>query len=262
MEAFIREKAPSHVFYLAAHHHSSQDKLGAEPELWRQSAEVQILGLVHVLEALRRHVPNARLFYASSSHVFGNPSETPQTERTALAPDNVYGITKVAGHHACRLYRERDGLFTSVGILYNHESMHRDDKFLSKKIVNGALAISRGQLQELVLGDLSASVDWGYAPDYVDAMVRLLALPEPDDYIIATGQPHTVRDFVRIAFDELGLESEKYVRENPALVRRSDRRLVGDAGKLRRETGWKPSVSFEEMVRLLTRQAVEANKTL
>ena len=251
----VKTYEPSHVFYLAAHHHSSQDAFeGGQAELWSASFDVQVMGLVHFLEALRLHAPTARLFYASSSHVFGSAAPVPQTEETPLAPENVYAIAKVAGMQACRHYRAGSGPFASVGILYNHESILRQEKFLSKKIILGALAIREGRQQQLVLGDLAAEADWGYAPDYVDAMVRILELPQPGDFIIATGQLHTVREFVDIVFDELGLEAAKYVVEDPTLVRRRSGRLVGDSRRLRMATGWKPSLSFEEMARTLTRQ--------
>jgi GDPmannose 4,6-dehydratase len=257
--ALIKDRRPSHVFYLAAHHHSAQDKLETgQEELWKTSMEVNVLGLVHVLEAIRLHAPEVRLFYASSSHVFGSPADFPQTEATPLAPENVYGITKVAGHHACRYYRDNYGQFASVGILYNHESIHRSPKFLSKKIILGALAIKEGRQDKLLLGDLSAEVDWGYAPDYVDAMVRILEASPADDFIIASGQLHTVRDFVRIVFTELGLEEGKYVEENPALIRKQKNRLAGETRHLRTVTGWKLSVTFAEMVRELVRQTLAA----
>ena len=255
VEAFIRTHRPSHVFYLAAHHHSAQDSLDAGlVDLWKSSLQIQVLGLVHFLEALRLHEPEARLFYAASSHIFGTPSEFPQTEQTPLVPDTIYGITKVAGMQACRHYRDHHGLFASVGILYNHESLYRQDKFLSKKIIQAALAICAGRQQTLVLGDLSAEADWGYAPDYVDAMVRILDLPQPGDYIVATGQLHTVREFVEIVFAQVGLDVAKHVVENPSLIRQRKARLAGDSRHLEKATGWKPTLSFEEMVRTLTRQ--------
>jgi GDPmannose 4,6-dehydratase len=263
VSAFVEKERPSHVFYLAAHHHSSQDKLDSGQDLlWRQSLDVQVLGLVHFLGALHLHAPLARLFYASSSHIFGSPTEFPQRESTPFAPGNVYAITKIAGMNACRYHRERFGQFASVGILYNHESILRPAKFLTRKIVDGAVAIKRGVARKLVLGDLSAEVDWGYAPDYVEAMVRILEAGRPDDFVIATGQLHTVRDFVEIAFNELDLDWAKHVEEDFTLIRPQKSRLVGDSTHLRTVTGWKPTVSFEEMVRLITRQALAANKTL
>jgi GDPmannose 4,6-dehydratase len=256
---FVREvvesSPPSRVFYLAAHHHSSQDAdLSKDAGLWKSSLEVQVFGLVNVLDALRLHSPEARLFYAASSHVFGSSAESPQNENTPMIPNNVYGVTKLMGIEACRYYTRQHGLFASVGILYNHESVHRKEKFLSQKIIRGALDIKNGRSKRLVLGDLSAEVDWGYAPDYVDAIARILDLAEPGQYVIATGESHTVREFVSVAFENLDLDYKDWVVEDPSIIQKSKSRLIGDSSKLRRETGWAPSLSFPEMVRLLTLQ--------
>jgi GDPmannose 4,6-dehydratase len=256
IESMVRQYLPSHVFYLAAHHHSSQDHLYENVDhLWKTSVDVQVLGLSYFLEALRLHNPVAKLFYASSSHVFGSTAEFPQTENTRLAPENIYGITKVAGQHICKYYQDHYGQFAAVGILYNHESAHRQAKFLSQKIIRGARAILDGQMERLVLGDLSAEVDWGYAPDFVDAMVRIMDLPRSDTYIIATRQLHSVREFVQIAFDELGLDYTKYVVEDPSLVRPRMGRFSGDYSRIEKATGWKPTLSFAEMVRTLMRHS-------
>ena len=258
VEGVVKKFRPAEIYYLVAHHHSSQDPaLRNETVLWQKSLETQVMGLVHFLEALRRYMPKGRLFYAASSHVFGTPGESPQNEETSLKPNSVYGITKVAGLEACRRYREDHGLFTAVGFLYNHESVYRKAHFLSQKIIRGARAIQKGDAPELVLGDLSSRVDWGYAPDYVDAMTRMLRLPEPDDFIVATGENHSVRDFVRIAFQAQGLDYRDWVRENPAILQRQSAPLVGDAAKLRRATGWAPSVSFAAMVQRLTQETIE-----
>jgi GDPmannose 4,6-dehydratase len=253
MRQVVQASPPSHVFYLAAHHHSSQDaELAKDAGLWKSSLDVQVLGLVNVLEALRRFAREARLFYAASSHIFGTPAESPQNEKTLPVPNNVYGATKKMGIDVCHYYRRQHGIFASVGILYNHESVYRKEKFLSQKIIRGALEIKSGRAKSLVLGDLSARVDWGYAPDYVDAMVRILTLAEPGDFVIATGEAHTVRDFVSLVFEKLGLDYREWVAEDPSIIRKSNAVLIGNASKLRRETGWAPSLSFPEMVRLLT----------
>ena len=251
----IRSIQPSRVYYLAAHHHSSQDAaLSKNTDLWSPSFHVQVLGLVHLLDALRLHSSDVRLLYAASSHIFGAPEEEPQTELTPFHPVNIYGVTKVMGIEACRYHQRQYGLFASVGILYNHESVLRPENFLSQKIIRGALAIKAKCSTLLVLGDLSSEVDWGYAPDYVEAMVRILDLEQPGDYVIATGKRHTVREFVQLVFAQLDLDYREWVGEDPSIIRKSKNRLVGDSSKLRRETGWSPSVSFPEMVRLLVAQ--------
>jgi GDPmannose 4,6-dehydratase len=241
---------PDEVYYLAARHHSSEEHPDEASEL-RECTKVHLLGFVNVLDGLRRHAPGCRVFYASSSHTFGQPTRATQDESTPFSPRNPYAVTKVAGVHTCRLYRERYGMHVSVGILYNHESPLRGPRFVSQRIARGARQAASDPAFRLKLGSLSAVVDWGYAPDYVDAMVRIVADPRPDDYVIATGQPHTVRDFVEAAFGFMGLDWRAHVEESPAVAATPQGTLVGDSSKLRTRTGWAPTVSFEEMVRIL-----------
>lgn len=248
----VRQHNPGEIYYLAAHHHSSQDALGSDDAaLLRSSFDVNVTGLVNFLDAIRVHSPATKIFYAASSHIFGQCEAPLQNEQTPFVPTGVYGITKTAGVHCCRYYRQAHGLFASVGILYNHESQYRSPKFVSQKIIRGVQAIASGQSQRLVLGDLSARIDWGYAPDYVDAMRRILALPRPDDYVIASGESHSVQEFVATAFEAAGLTWREFVSEDPGQIARQYRGLVGDAAKLRAATGWMPSVSFHRMVRIL-----------
>ncbi len=243
---------PDEIYYLAAFHHSSQERAVTGPAaLLRRSFDVHVAGAVHFLEALRIHAPNARFFYAASSLVFGSASGERQTEQTPLNPMCTYGITKAAGIQVCRLYRREHGIFASCGILYNHESEHRQPKFLSQKVIRGALAISRGEQQQLVLGDLDARIDWGYAADYVEAMQRVLALEKPDDFIIATGESHSVQEFVEIVFQKLGLDWRRHVIENPEVLTRRPAHRIGDASKLHAVAGWQPSVTFQKMIELL-----------
>jgi GDPmannose 4,6-dehydratase len=209
-------------------------------------------GLVNVLEAMRLEAPKCRLFYAASSHCFGSQPAAPvQDESTPLNPDNVYGVSKTAGVHACRLYRNDHGVFASAGILFNHESPYRRAEFVTSKIVRAAIDISRGKRDLLVLGDLSARTDWGWAPDYVDAMTRILALDQPDDFVIATGEPHTVGEFAQLAFAAVGLDWREHVEENPGIITKRKLGLVGNPAKLNAATGWSPTVTFEEMIRKL-----------
>lgn len=247
--AFFQRFAPDEVYYLAAYHHSSESaELLAPATIWKRSFDVQVNGLLNVLEAIRAAAPKSRLFYAASSLIFGEPDGSPQTEADPPAPLCVYGITKTAGMQVCRFYRRHYHAFASVGILYNHESHLRPETFLSRKIVSTAVRIKQGRANELVLGDLSAQSDWGYAPDYVDAMHRMLALPEPDDFIVATGALHRVQDWVEVTFGALGLNWRDYCREDPSLITRKRKPLVGDSGKLRRLTDWCPDTSFEDMI--------------
>jgi GDPmannose 4,6-dehydratase len=245
----IRDVQPDEVYYLAAFHQSSEARELLSPEsLWVRSFDVHLHGLLNFLEALRRHAREAHLFYAASSLVFGDPVESPQTERTPLNPVCVYGISKTAGVHACRLFRSEHGLRASVGFLYNHESHLRPGRFLSARITDAAIRIRHGQQRELVLGDLSAQTDWGYAPDYVDAMHRIAQLPAGGDFVVATGVLRRVCDFAEAAFSAVGLNWRDYVREERSLITRRKQPLVGDPSKLGELTGWTPVTPFEEMI--------------
>ncbi|MFI5413566.1 MAG: GDP-mannose 4,6-dehydratase [Candidatus Lutacidiplasmatales archaeon] len=254
MNALVERFAPDELYYLAARHHSSEERPDDASEL-RESTRVNFLALVNVLDAVRARAPSCRVFYAGSSHMFGSPASPRQDESTPFSPENPYAITKVAGAHACALYRARHGIHVSVGILYNHESPLRGARFVSQRIARGARQAERDPSFKLALGSLSATVDWGYAPDFVDAMVRIVAQPDPADYVVATGEPHTVGEFVEVAFRALGLDWREHVEEDRGRVRSPANALVGDASKLRARTGWRPTVSFEEMVGILVTAA-------
>lgn len=250
--ALVREVAPEALFHLAAYHHSSEDAarpLG--PELLESEA-LHVTAWVHLLEAVAAHAPNCRSFYAASSHVFGAPRTPLIDESHPFSPTSAYAITKAAGVEVGRLYRAR-GLHVSAGFLFNHESPRRPTRFVSQKIVRAAVAAAhakgRGEAFLLELGSLSAVVDWGYAPDYTNAMLRIVTCDEPADYVIATGTPHTPADLCREAFHAVGLDWTEFVRERPGAVTRQLPALLGDASALRKATGWAPTVSFETMVR-------------
>lgn len=247
--ALIRRLKPDQVYYLAALHRSSEGAAEDGLREFNRSWDTHVTGLVNVLEAVRLGSPRTRVFYAASSLLFGGRGGR-ANERTPLAPRELYARTKAAGVLACRLYR-RLGVFACAGILFNHESPLRKPSFLSQKLVRGAVAIRRGEASEVVVGDLSAAVDWGWAPDTVEAMRRILALPDPDDFIVATGRCRSVADFARAVFSSLGLDWRRHVRAARGVLARRRPPLAGDASKLRRATGWKPSVSFERMTRLL-----------
>jgi len=246
---------PDEVYYLAAVHHAAEENRGGDLDLFGKSFDVNVRGMLNFLEAIRKRSPGTRLFYAASSHIFGRARTSPQDEQTPVEPACIYGITKATGLQCCRFYRQRHGVFAAVGILYNHESPYRRPEFVSQKIVRGALAIRDGRQSKLVLGDLDAQVDWGYAPDYVDAMTRILGHAAPEDFIVATGQLHSVREFAAAAFGRLGLDWAKYVEVDSSLVGKQKRALVGNADKLRSLTGWRPSVTFDQMVGLLIQAA-------
>jgi len=239
---------PDEIYYLAAFHHSSEDVPLGNAKLYRHSHEIHVEGLLNFLEGAKRHAPASRLFYAASSHVFGHALESPQDEMTPINPNSPYGITKANGYFLVRNYRELHGLFACSGILYNHESTLRAQCFVTQKIITTAIKIKYGLCSELILGDLAAIVDWGYAPDYVEAMHSILAADYPDDYVISTGIPHTVQEFVQITFELLGLDWRKYVHEDKKIIGRKSARLVGNSDKLRKTTKWQPSVDLKQMI--------------
>jgi len=262
VEAIVREFQPDEIYYLAAFHRSSQGRISLSPrELFEKSYQIHVSGLINFLQAMAACCQQCRLFYAASSLVFGEAGTARQDEQTPLNPSCIYGITKSAGIQACRFYRRSESLYASVGILYNHESIHRAPDFVSQKIVRGAVSISRGPESKLgsklVLGDLTVMVDWGWAPDFVRAMQQILDLPAADDFIVATGQAHSVEDFVREAFGRVGLDWTMHVEQNAAELTSRRGGLVGDSSKLSRLTGWAPSISFGDMVGKLLQGARE-----
>ena len=204
---------------------------------------------LYLLSSLKELVPKCRFFFAGSSEIFGNPEEAPQHERTWFNPKSVYGIAKVASYHAVRSYRQCHGLHACVGILYNHESPRRGYQFVTRKITAAAARIKLGLQYELQLGNLDATRDWGYAPEYVEGMWQMVQQNQPEDLILATGVSRTVREFVQSVFDYLGLDSELYVRTDPTLYRESELLpLVGDASRIRAKLGWSPRKNFEQII--------------
>ena len=218
-----------------------------------ETAEFAAVGVTSLLEAVRAVDEGIRVYQASSSEIFGEPSEVPQTETTPLSPVTPYGVAKAYGHFIIGSYRRRYGLHASGGILYNHESPRRPVDFLPSKVANAAAAISLGLETELRLGDLDAQRDWGYARDYVDAMWRIVRCAEPGDYVIATGELHSVRELTEIAFAHVGLDWQAHVRVDDTLKRGQAElhHLVGDAAKARSTLGWQPTIGFEALVQLL-----------
>ena len=244
----LRACRPREVYNLAS--------VSFVPMSWEQpvlTAELAAVGATALLEAIREVDPEIRFYQASSSEIFGEPVETPQTEETPLSPLTPYGVAKAYAHFITRSYRRRYGLHASAGILYNHESPRRPLEFVPRKVAHAAAAISLGQDGELWLGDLDAQRDWGYAGDYVRAMWLMLQQPEGDDYIVATGVTRSVRDLVEVAFEHVGLDWTEYVHIDESLKRGKAELhdLVGDPTKARERLGWEPSVTFEQLVALL-----------
>ncbi len=245
----VRGLAPEEIYHLAAFHHSSEEELPSDHELLAKSLAVNTLSLNHFLHAIHQDAPSCRLFYAASSRVFGDPAGSPQNEDTPLNPRCPYGISKTAGIHLCRYYRAEHKIFCCAGILYNHESPLRPATFLSRKVARFAANARKGASEKLTIRSLEARVDWGYAPDYVAAMWSILQLPEAQDFIIASGSLHSVRDLVAAAFETAELRWEDYVTEATGSSYERRGALCGDTRKLRRLTGWAPRTSFQDMIR-------------
>ena len=257
----LRDSDPDEVYNLGA--------VSFVAYSWENAAlttDVTGKGVLTMLESLRLHCGDeagrVRFYQASSSEMFGKVQETPQHERTLLWPRSPYGVSTVFGHHMTVNYRESYGMHASSGILFNHESPRRGPEFVTRKISQAVAAIALGRGGDLVLGNLDAERDWGFAGDYVEAMWLMLQQPEPDDYVIATGETHSIREFVDAAFGHVGIDDwAPHVRQDPRFMRPAEvDRLVGDASKAREVLGWKPRVDFAELVAMMVDADIAALK--
>jgi GDPmannose 4,6-dehydratase len=243
----IRDARPDEVYNLAAQ--------SFVPTSWSQpvlTGEFTALGVTRLLEAIRLAHPAARFYQASSSEMFGKATETPQRETTPFYPRSPYGVAKVYGHWITVNYRESYGLHAVSGILFNHESPRRGLEFVSRKVTDAVARIKRGKATELRLGNLEARRDWGFAGDYVDAMWRMLQRDEPSDYVIGTGETHSVRELCEVAFGHVGLDWQQYVKVDPRFVRPAEVDvLLADAARARRDLGWAPRVSFTQLITMM-----------
>ena len=249
----IQESKPQEVYNLGAQ--------SFVPASWEQpllTGEITALGVTRILEAIRSLDPSIRFYQASTSELFGKAQESPQSERTPFYPRSPYGVSKMYAHWITINYRESYDLFACAGILFNHESPRRGLEFVTRKITNGVARIKHGLTNELALGNLDARRDWGFAADFVRAMWMMLQQDEPKDYVIATGDDRTIREFCQVAFDAAGLNWEDHVVLDERFLRPAEVEILkGDATKARDELGWKPEVSFEEMVRLMVERDLE-----
>ena len=243
----IRDAKPDEVYNLAAQ--------SFVPTSWNQpvlTGEFTALGVTRLLEAIRLAHPEARFYQASSSEMFGKAVETPQRESTPFYPRSPYGVAKAYGHWITVNYRESYGMYAVSGILFNHESPRRGLEFVTRKVTNAVARIKLGKATELRLGNLDSGRDWGFAGDYVEAMWRMLQQKQPTDYVVGTGEMHTVRDLCAAAFSHVGLDWKKYVKIDPRFVRPAEVDvLLADASRARNELGWAPKVGFEELVRMM-----------
>jgi GDPmannose 4,6-dehydratase len=243
----MEDVMPNEVYNLAA--------MSFVPTSWSQpmlTGEFTAIGVTRVLDAMRRVCPKAKFYQASSSEMYGKVREVPQTELTPFHPRSPYGVSKVYGHFITVNYRESYDLFAVSGILFNHESPRRGLEFVTRKVTDGAARIKQGLQDNLAMGNLDSRRDWGFAGDYVEAMWMMLQQPQADDYVVATGQMHSVRDLCRIAFERVGLDYEEHVVIDPAFLRPAEvDQLLGDSTKAKKVLGWEPRVNFEQLVQMM-----------
>jgi len=245
---------PDEVYNLA-----SQSHVKVSFDMPEYTTDVTAIGVLRVLDAVRDLELHPRVYQAGSSEMFGLVQETPQTEKTPFHPRSPYAVSKVYGHWMAVNYRESYGMYVSNGILFNHESPRRGENFVTRKITMGVAAIKQGREKALRLGNLDAKRDWGYAKDYVEAMWRILQQEKPGDYVVATGETHSVREFCEEAFGCVGLDWKDFVKVDPKYFRPAEvDLLLGDASKARRELGWKPRVTFKELAKLMVDADLES----
>jgi GDPmannose 4,6-dehydratase len=248
VSTLIAEVQPDEIYNLAAQSH-----VRVSFDIPEYTGDVTAIGAARILEAMRKAAPKARFYQASSSEMYGLVRETPQRETTPFYPRSPYGAAKVYAHWMTVNYRESYGLHATNGILFNHESPRRGETFVTRKITRAVARIKAGVQKRLFLGNLDAKRDWGYAPEYVEAMWMMLQQDSPDDYVIATGETYSVREFLDLAFKHAGLDAEKYVEIDPRYYRPAEVDiLIGDASKAKKQLGWKPKTTFKDLVRIMT----------
>jgi GDPmannose 4,6-dehydratase len=259
IEEALKTSKPSEVYNLAAYP-SNYIKWWGHPI---ETANVTGVGVLKVLETIRKFDKNIKFLQASTSEIFGNVNESPQNENTEFRPRNPYGVAKLFAHLVTQIYNKRYGMFACSTICYNHESPRGRSEFVTGKIADTVAKISLGMENELRLGNLNAKRDWGFAGDFVRAMWLILQQKKPDDFVIATGKTHSVKDFVEVAFKTVGLDWEKYVKVDESLVRPTEKfELCGDISKAKKILGWEPKVEFEDLVKMMVEDAVKKHKRI
>lgn len=254
LDHILQSVQPDEVYNLAAQ--------SFVPVSWNQpvlTGDVTALGVIRILEAVRKHRAQAKFLQASSSEMFGKVQATPQTEKTPFYPRSPYGVAKVFGHYITVNYRESHGIFACSAMGFNHESPRRGVEFVTRKVTHQVAKIKCGLAKKLLMGNLDSKRDWGFAGDYVRAMWVMLQQAEPDDYVLATGKTHSIRELLEVAFSVVGLHWEKYVEVDPKFIRPAEvDHLCGDATKAREKLGWEPQVSFEELIKMMVEADLEA----
>jgi GDPmannose 4,6-dehydratase len=252
----LQRTAPDELYHLAGQSH-----VGASFDIPETTCQFTAMGTLKLLEIIRDLEKRPRVCHVSSSEIFGRPTEAPQTERSAMRPVTPYGIAKAFATNMVSLYRESFDLFACNAICYNHESPRRGESFVTRKITKAAAAIAAGRQNHLKLGSIDSQRDWGYAPEYVDAMWRMLQVDSPDDYILATGTRHTVEDFLRSSFEAVDLDFRKYLQQDPRFMRPSEvSNLVGDAERAQRQLGWTAHTKLPELAKIMVQHDLKAYK--
>jgi GDPmannose 4,6-dehydratase len=253
----LKESDPDEVYNLAA-----QSFVGESWNTPEYTSDVTGLGVLRILEAIREYEKSIKFYQASSSEMFGRMVENPSRESTPFYPRSPYGVAKLYGHWITKNYRESYGIYACSGILFNHESERRGINFVTRKISNGVAKIHLGMADYITLGNLEAKRDWGYAPDYVEAMWLMLQQEEPDDYVIATGETHSIKDFLTLAFSQVGIDNwEKYVRQDPRFMRPAEVDVLrGDSSRARDELGWERKVKFDDLVKKMVENDINLLK--
>lgn len=261
VDDLVSRYQPDRIYYLAAHHTSSQGaQSDSDVEDYDKFHGTHVVGLHNFLESIRKSSPQSRLFFASSSLVFDGSIGRTQNENTPFIPVGFYGLTKLQGMMLCRHYRKEHGVFAASGILFSHESSHRRSTYLSKKLITTICEVAKGKASVVTVGDLDSVNDWGYAADYVEAFQLILGLPDPSDYVVATGEGHTVREFAQVACNFVGVKLSDCVVEDKSLLLRRAGTRIGDFSKLSGATGWKPRRSFKEMVERLVEDHLQSGE--
>lgn len=256
--AAIAQVQPQEVYHLASQSFVSQSFEDAF-----STFRINIDGTHYILESVRLAAPECKVYFAGSSEMFGNAPQSPQNEQTPFSPRSPYGVSKLTGFHLARNYREAYAMFVCSGILFNHESPRRGYEFVTRKITSYAARIKLGLARELPLGNLEARRDWGYAPDYVRAMYMMMQQPVPEDYVVATGETHSVREFCEAAFGTLRLDYREYVTQQPQFYRPGEIHLLqGDASRAREKLGWKPTIDFQQLVQTMVEHDLQTAKEM